>query len=152
MNKTIVLILIVLISGTALFAQSRSAAYLNGSDWQSSGNETFASGMKLGLLMGILEGTKVSETILFRILPNETASKIVNTLRSSPEFDLVGTPYAQILDGVDELYQDPANRRIPLFLIATLANRKIKGLADDQSIAETLQKLRAIDWSLQRQR
>jgi hypothetical protein len=137
------------ISGTALLAQPRSP-YLNGSDWQSSGNETFASGMKLGLLQGILEGTKVSETILFRIFPKEEALKILQTFRSAPEFDLTGTPYSQLVDGVDELYSDPTNRRIPIFLIATLANRKIKGMLNDQGVEETLQKLRGVNWSYQR--
>jgi hypothetical protein len=137
------------ISGTVLFAQVRSV-YLNGADWQSSGNEVFASGMKLGLLMGILEGTKVSEMILFRIFPKEEALKILQTLRSAPEFDLTGTPYSQIVDSVDKLYDDPTNKRIPIFLIATLANRRIRGLVNDQAIEDTLQKLRGVNWSYQR--
>ena len=54
--------------------------------------------------------------------------------------------YFRLMEGIDELYKDYANKNIPIFAIATLAAKKITGKIKTEDVEKELQRLKAVEW------
>jgi len=153
MKKTILtFILMVALICSGLIGQNGGSSALNGFNWIELGNKDMNKGLKGAYLRGVFEGANANlkmlmDAGLIETNDEETNEKISKMDLSPYYVDLSASPLGQIVDGVDELYRDYANRHIPVFAIANLVNRRIRGKVSDLDFPKDLEKLRAVKWN-----
>ena len=57
-------------------------------------------------------------------------------------YDCHNIPYGQIVNGIDDIYKDYANKRVELHLVIKLVTDKIKGRIDEKGMEQRLVSLR----------
>jgi len=144
-------ILMVALICSGLIGQNGGSSALNGFNWIELGNKDMNKALKGAYLRGVFEGANANlemlmDAGLLEINDEETNEKISKMDLSPYYVDLSASPLGQIVDGIDELYKDYANRHIPVFAIANLVNRRIRGKVSDLDFPKDLEKLRAVKW------
>ena len=136
--------------GSGLFGQSNRDVLMRGEGWRSLGDDGTARTIKCIYLLGLHDGA-LSQFLAIATESTGADSKerheLIDKANKSPlNLELVGTSFEQLADGVDDLYRDYANRHIPVLVIATLVNKRIRGIISDQEVPAELAKLRSYQW------
>ena len=148
MKKFIVPIMIIFM-GIGLCGQEGIGKYEDGNNWLK-----YNEGMKLGFIMGLGDGTSATTNIILGLINILTKGGTKERERELVElyFKLQNSIYGvnvykaqrgQIISGVDELYKDYANLHIPIFAMATLVAKRIRGEINKENVEEYLKELRA---------
>jgi hypothetical protein len=149
-NRWLVIIVCILLVDVGLLGQAKKPRFVDGNVWQGLGDSQEALKEKIAFINGLQQG---SQAIAFYMATRASkASKSISqslylaVYENIQDFDLTGTPYDQIVKGVGQLYKDDANKGIPVFAIANLANKRIRGLVTEEEVSEELSWLRSRKW------
>jgi hypothetical protein len=133
MVLAVVLALCALSPDRARAAESRDGTYWN----RLSGAE------KTDLVIGILEGLNLSESILHIILRNEytMCSDILTSIARQTDVFFEGLTVGRIVEGLNAFYVDGKNRSIPISWGVWVVARQDK---NDRSVGKFIQELRVL--------
>ena len=149
-NLLLGIIIIFVAVDMGLYGQARQPVLLDGNKWIEMGKIDNAAFLKLMYLKGLYDGLGGVAHYLTERSPRifakqEDLSKVLAVL--GEDFNLGGSSsLAQIVDGIEEIYKDYANKMIPVFAIASLVNKRILGRISDQDFDGELVHLRSITW------
>ncbi|MDQ7831229.1 MAG: hypothetical protein RDU30_05830 [Desulfovibrionaceae bacterium] len=98
---------------------------------------------KTDLVIGILEGLNLSESILHIILQNEytMCSDILTSIARQTDMFFEGLTVGSIVEGLNALYADAKNRSIPISWGVWVVARQDK---KDRTVGKFLQELRTL--------
>ena len=146
MKKQCRFIVVVFIISTGLFGQEKSeqGKYCDGWEW-----EKYSLAMKVGYLWGVADGCGATVNLFTRYIAKHSLTKgflefIEFTKTDYYRIDIGGPTCAQVVEGIDELYKDYANKHIPIFAIGTLVVDRISGRIQQEEIESYLRELRGI--------
>jgi hypothetical protein len=143
--------IMIIFMGIGLFGQEGIGKYEDGNDWLK-----YSEGMKTGFIMGLSEGATATSNLAVGFIAlitkgaeesQKLQSKLTDRFYKLKEsiygVNVYEAQRGQIISGVDELYKDYANLHIPIFAIATLVAKRIKGEINEENVGEYLKELRA---------
>ena len=162
MRRNHSLILVLFFCGLGiLLSQEKVDEYLDfwdGYDWEEfSRDPERGPFMKVGYITGFVQGRKNGMWYLYGklILPDgeealsmsahvqENKKILAHMLNLILADDLLaGVSYGQIIEGIDYFYKDYANKKIPVFHLAQLTCKRVKGQISQPDIEKELIKLR----------
>jgi len=149
MKKRFSMVLITLIVLSPSLHGQENYHFMDGYDWQKFGNAEDAMIIKAFFLKGIAEGSMGTYMNIFETMKYDDTRyrELLNLMKSGIwHIDVSGTTYSRLAEAVEDVYKDYANKRIPVFLIASLASRRLSGQISDQDYFNRLEKLRAFQW------
>jgi hypothetical protein len=153
-KKVFVIIAALLVTNVHLVCQDKRM-FGNGYDW-----EKFDLTAKWFVVYGICRSAS-ADTLFYNQTPVDTYPRQVDTYRwrnywilvikkskSKQAFNVEAdkpNPF-RVVEGIDEFYEDHANKNIPIFAVATLAAKRATGKIHAEDIEKELQRLRTVEW------
>jgi hypothetical protein len=123
----------------------KSKLFWDGDDWNKAINQAGIS-IKVGYLIGLYHGQIASSNNIYDALEQDyswekdTIARLMTDINRYSDLSLGGAKWADVILGIDKYYQDSANKRIPVFSIATLVSRELRGeLSQAEATAALLQ-------------
>ena len=153
MNKKLLVILAALLVANVHLVSQDKRIYGNAYDW-----EKLDQTAKWFVVYGLYKSILADNTLYYNQVYNQApvvryqGQKVYylwsKKLTPQQAFNVeVGqVSYFRLMEGIDELYKDYANKNIPIFAIGKLASKRITGKIKTEDIEKELQRLRAIEW------
>jgi len=153
MNKKLLVIIAALLVANVHLVSQDKRIYGNGYDW-----EKLDQTAKWFVVYGLYKSILADNTLYYNQVYNQApvvryqGQKVYylwsKKLTPQQAFNVeVGqVSYFRLMEGIDELYKDYANKNIPVFAVATLAAKRITGKIKTEDVEKELQRLRAIEW------
>jgi len=151
-KKAFVIIAVLLVANVYLVCQDKRI-YGNGYDW-----EKLDQNAKWFVVYGLYKSILADNT-LYYYQPYDQAPvvKIQGkkvyyfwskklTPQQAFNVEVSQVSYFRLMEGIDELYKDYANKNIPVFAVATLATKRIAGKIKTEDVEKELQRLRTVEW------
>ena len=103
---------------------------------------------KAALISGIILGSKSQVLGIKVALGEDSATILLKSMDENPLCigDIGKIDSGQLLEGVDKVYKDYANTKLPVIVVIALVSKRIKGKIGDQEYSTLLQKMRGTDW------
>ncbi len=147
-KKRNAIILVILCAGI-LFSQEKIKIYFDGAEWEKFGKAEGGWGqiLKASYLNGFGEGRMEGVLYAISVLEKSNIGKttldiLIKNILFGGDYTGPGVPYGQIIEGIDAIYSDYANKKIPVYKIAALASRKARGEISEGDIEKQLMELR----------
>jgi len=157
-NITLSLLLIFLIFVLELSSEIEEKAYYDGYDW-----EKWSFEIRFGYIIGIGEGIGNSLAI-YKSVKNLVLEKlelieklggdkpIIDLARDNIKIydkyvnpmDITNIKYIQIIDGINSIYKDYANKNISIIDILPLVLKRIKGEITKEELEKELKQIRSV--------
>lgn len=145
---------IVLLIGTLIVClagqTSKTYGFLDGNYWNQIGNlkSVDAKIAKLMFVTGLIEASQTQVACILRGKSPDIKDAFLNAMKADALF--IGEVKVgitdQMISGLDEVYQDHANKNLPIVGVLSLVVKKIQGEISEQVFADVLRKFRAITW------
>lgn len=117
--------------------------WLDGDDW-----EMMDVAMKLGYVQGLQHASmqSVYECVAYlrknRILDEIGIDKMIKSVNDTTLIYPVGATFGQMIEGVDELYKDYANKKIASYALMSVVCKRASGELDNAGFERHLVNLR----------
>jgi len=153
MNKKLLVILAALLVANVHLVSQDKRIYGNGYDW-----EKLDQNAKWFVVYGLYKSILADNTLYYNQVYNQApvvkyqGQKVYYfwsyklTPQQAFNVEAGQASYFTLMEGIDGLYKDYANKNIPIFAIGKLASKKIAGKIKTEDIEKELQRLRAIEW------
>jgi len=145
MKNAIFLILFFLFCISLIALQTlEKKLWVDGYKWEEVDDQLW----RLGYLEGLGHGNilTMSELVTYvresGLLTEDQIQTMVSSYGDRSDIYLVGATYGQVMDGVNELYKDYANKKIPVHCLATIVCKRVRGELDIEDMERELQRLR----------
>jgi hypothetical protein len=154
MKKSTFVIMILFITWNTSWGVQDENLFIDGHNWEQMGDAATRWIAKVCYLKGLAEGSGAKLIAVYDGFSKEykgdyaRAISKVDSLISNNRYDcdLSNTTLDQVMEGIDEIYKDYANKHIPVFAIATLVTQRITGKIKEEDIPQKLEELRSIKW------
>jgi hypothetical protein len=147
LTSAILLFGLIFVSESTLAQQKK--AFWDGYEWERiTGQE--GEFIRLGYLIGLGDGQKSTNYLLAGSLADKYSMTFIKMLELNESFLKSNdcyipcmASYGQLIEGINEIYKDYANKHIPVFALVSLVCKRTAGEIDLLGIEKELERLRA---------